>query len=128
VTRTAQGESGQATIEFALVLPLLLIVVTACVQLGLVLHNYLNLTDAVRAGGRVAAISRTAASPSGSTEAALRRAAGGLKTSDLAVQVTSTWQPGADVTVSATYPYRISIFGMAVRSGSLTSSTTERVE
>jgi hypothetical protein len=32
------------------------------------------------------------------------------------------------VTVSATYPYTLSIFGIAVTSGSLTSSTTERVE
>jgi Flp pilus assembly protein TadG len=123
-----QGESGQATLELALVLPLLLIVVTGCIQLGLVLHSYMNLTDAVRTGGRTAAISRTAVDPTAAAEAALRKAAGGLRAADVAVQVTSTWQPGADVTVTATYPYTISIFGIPVRSGSLTSSTTQRVE
>jgi hypothetical protein len=32
------------------------------------------------------------------------------------------------VTVTASYPYSISILGMVVKSGNLTSTTTERVE
>ena len=51
-----------------------------------------------------------------------------LKQSDLGVTVTSTWQPAADVKVVATYPYQISLLGMVVKSGSLSSTTTERVE
>ena len=31
--------------------------------------------------------------------------------------VTSTWQPSSDVTVTATYPYSISLLGMVVKSG-----------
>jgi Flp pilus assembly protein TadG len=123
-----RDESGQATLEFALVLPLLVTIVTAIVQLGLVLNTYLNLTDAVRAGGRVASVSRSVVNPAATTESALRRAATGLTPASLSVQVTSTWQAGADVTVTASYPYTISIFGIPVRSGSLTSATTQRVE
>jgi hypothetical protein len=40
----------------------------------------------------------------------------------------STWDSGADVTVTASYPYSISLLGIVVKSGQLSSKTTERVE
>lgn len=123
-----QDESGQATLELALVLPLLLMLVTAIVQIGMVMHDYLDLTDAVRTGGRAAAVSRTVANPAAAVEGSLRAAADGLTPASLAVTVTSTWQAGADVKVTATYPYTISIFGIPLHTGSLASSTTQRVE
>jgi len=58
----------------------------------------------------------------------VRASAQDLKQSDLSITVTSTWQPGADVAVKATYPYSISLLGMVVKSGRLSSTTTERVE
>jgi hypothetical protein len=44
------------------------------------------------------------------------------------VSVSSTWEQGEDVSVTATYPYSISLLGFVVKSGDLTSTTTERVE
>jgi hypothetical protein len=35
---------------------------------------------------------------------------------------------GGEVTVSATYPYEIKLFGIPVKNGLLTSTTKERVE
>jgi hypothetical protein len=35
---------------------------------------------------------------------------------------------GSDVTVTATYPYTIDLLGVIVKSGTLSASTTERVE
>jgi Flp pilus assembly protein TadG len=123
-----QDESGQATLELALVLPLLLMLVTAIVQIGMVMHDYLDLTDAVRTGGRAAAVSRTVANPAAAVEGSLRAAADGLTPAILAVTVSSTWQAGSDGKVTATYPYTISIFGIPLHTGSLASSTTQRVE
>lgn len=97
-------------------------------QLGLTFNNYLDLTDAVRSGARVAAVSRSVPDPNGASESAVRRAANGLTQTKLVVTVNSTWQPGSDVTVTGSYPYTLTIFGIPVHSGSLTSSTTERVE
>ena len=97
-------------------------------QFGLVFNRYLDLTDAVRAGARVAAVSRSVPSPDNTAKAAVRNAATGLDQSKLDVQVNSNWQPGSDVTVSGSYPYSLTIFGIPVHSGSLTSQTTERVE
>ncbi len=44
------------------------------------------------------------------------------------MQVTSTWQPGSDIEIAASYPYSLDIFGIVVKSGALTSTMRERVE
>ena len=46
-------------VEFAIVLPILLVLVFGIIQFGIVFNHYLTLTDAVRAGARQAAVSRT---------------------------------------------------------------------
>jgi Flp pilus assembly protein TadG len=123
-----QNEQGQSMTEFALVLPVLALILFAVIQFGIVFNNYVSLTDATRAGARKAAVSRQTSDPVGNAVAAVRASAKDLKQSDLNVTVTSTWQPTDDVSVSATYPYSISLLGMVVKSGRLTSTTTERVE
>jgi len=115
-------------VELAIVLPILIILVLGIIQFGIVYKNQLALTDAVRVGARQAAVSREAPDPVGNAEGALRSAAADLNQSDLNVSVSSSWVQGEDVTVSATYPYELNIFGLVVKSGSLTSETTERVE
>lgn len=60
---------GQSLVEFALVLPVLLLVLMGIFQFGIALNQYLVLTNAVNAGARAAALSRTsgqyASTPSG---------------------------------------------------------------
>jgi Flp pilus assembly protein TadG len=121
-------ERGQTMVEFAIVLPVLMLVVFAIIQFGILYNNFVALTDAVRAGARTAAVSRTAADPVGATIARVQSATGDLDQAKLSVTVTSGWQHGDDVTVAATYPYSIDLLGLIVQSGNLKSSTTERVE
>jgi Flp pilus assembly protein TadG len=124
-----RDERGQTLVEFALVLPLLALVLFAVIQFGIVYNNYISLTDAVRAGARKGAVSRFVSDPNGTTrQAVVDSASGDLSTSSLGVTVTSDWQPGDTVTVQATYPYSINLFGIVVASGNLTSRTVERVE
>ena len=52
------GEKGGALVEFALVLPVLLLVVTAITTFGIALNNYLQLTEAVGIGGQALSVSR----------------------------------------------------------------------
>jgi Flp pilus assembly protein TadG len=106
----------------------LLTIVFAIFQFGIAFHQYIELTDAVRAGARVAAVSATAADPVGASKAAVQSSASDLSLDPNAITVTSDWQSGHTVTVYAAFPYTISIFGIPVHSGSMTSSTTERVE
>jgi Flp pilus assembly protein TadG len=123
-----RDEQGQAMTEFAVVLPVIALVLFAIIQFGIAFNNYLTLTDAVRRGARTAAVSRQTGTGSADTVTAVKSAASDLTQTKLAVSVSSSWLPGSDVTVSATYPYSISLFGLVVASGNLKSSTTERVE
>jgi Flp pilus assembly protein TadG len=122
------NENGQTMVEFALVLPVLVVVLFGIIQFGTAFNNYVSLTDAARAGARVAAVSRQASDPVGTTVAKVKASAGDLDATQLGVTVTSDWLRGDDVTVKATYPYSISLLGVVVASGNLTSTTTERVE
>ena len=46
--------------EFALVFPILALLLFGVIQFGLVFNNYITMTDAIRAGARKAAVSRRA--------------------------------------------------------------------
>lgn len=115
-------------VEFALVLPILCLLLFGVIQFGIVFNNYVDLTDAVRAGARKAAVSRQDADPVGTATQAVVDSAGDITINPTKVSVTSDWQPGDDVTVQASYPYSISLLGIVVASGDLHSKTTERVE
>jgi len=126
--RIKRSQEGQALVEFALVAPLLFLILFGIVQFGIAFMNSVALTDAVRAGARKAAVSRSAADPTQSTKNAVLGAANDLDQSKVSITVTSNWQSGSNVTVDATYPYSINLLGIVVASGNLHSSTTERVE
>ena len=124
-----RDQRGQTIVEFALVLPLLMMILLAILQFGVLFRDYLAVTDAVRSGARKAAVSRSAPSPTTACENAVKNAAGDLNVADqLVVSCTSSWNAGEDVEVEATYPFEIDILGMVVKSGRFSSTTTERVE
>jgi Flp pilus assembly protein TadG len=125
---SVRNERGQAMTEFALVLPVLALLLFAVIQFGIAFNNHITVTDAARAGARKAAVSRGSGDPKRTAEAAVRASAAGLDQAQLDVVVDSSFQRGTDVTVSASYPYSISLLGLVVKSGQLTSTTTERVE
>ena len=66
-----RGEKGQTMVEFALILPILLVLMLGIAQFGITFNNYVTLTDAVRAGARKAAVSRNTSNPAGACEAAV---------------------------------------------------------
>jgi Flp pilus assembly protein TadG len=113
--------------EFALVLPLLVVLLFGIIQFGVTFNNYITLTDAVRAGTRKGAVSRHEKDPVGVTVEQVRAAGNDLKAADLAVTVESTWEAGDQVEVSASYPYAIKVLGLTIKSGRMHSTTTERV-
>ena len=131
-----RNQKGQAMVEFVIVAPILLLLVFGIIQFGILFNNYLTLTDAVRAGARQAAVSRTLPDQVGPATNRVIAASANLNVSNLAVTVTpldpatgtQSWVQGGDVTVKATYPYTLSLFGMPIKSGFMTSQTTERVE
>src|SRR2546421_10045949 len=123
-----RDERGQTMAEFAVVLPILVVLLFGIVQFGILFNNYVTLTDAARAGARAAAVSRNDSDPVGTATAAVRASANGLTQANLNVSIASSWDPGSDVTVTASYPYSIKLLGWVVTDGDLTTKTTERVE
>ena len=127
--RQMKDERGQTMVEFAIVVPLLLVIVFGIFQFGVLYNDYVALTDATRVGARKASVSRHEENPEAEAEAAVRSSAAGLTQDDLEVTVVATaWEHGEDVTVTATYPYEVNLLGLVVASGELESETTERVE
>jgi Flp pilus assembly pilin Flp len=126
--RRLRDEKGQTMVEFALALPILLLIMFGVIQFGIVYNDYVTLTDATRAGARKAAVSRHEADPEGVTIEAVENSASGLDLDDLEVGVSGTFEHGEDVTVEGCYPYDIDLLGIVVASGDLCSETTERVE
>jgi len=107
------------------------------VDFGITYNHYLSLTDAVRAGARVAAVSRSAGDPVGTVQTAVTNAANGLSftgspsvtwTCPAGTPSPCTMTAGQSVTVSAKTPYKLAIFGLTLMSGNLSSTTTERIE
>ncbi len=124
-----RSQRGQTMVEFAMVLPILALLLFGVIQFGIAFNNYITLTDAVRAASRKAAVSRQSPTRDADIQTALSDSASDLDASKLsAPTVTSTWQHGDPVTVCATYPYDINLLGMVVASGNLKSCTKERVE
>ena len=125
-----RGERGQTAVEFALVAPLLVVLLLGIIQFGIAFHNYVTITDAARAGARKAIVARFSGLSTTDIQQAVRDAASDLDQSQLGITVSDpTWStPGSDVTVTVTYPYSINLLGWVVKSGDLTSTMKERLE
>ena len=114
--------------EFAITLPILAMLLFGVIQFGIAFNHYLTLTDATRAGARKAVVSRRSGDPEGDCLKAIRFAATDLDWNKVEPTCDSDWESGSDVFVRATYPYSISLLGINIASGRMTSTTTERVE
>lgn len=99
------GTRGSAAVEFALVLPLLLVVGLALLQVGLLAKDQLVVQEAARAGARQAAVS----SDDGSVRDAVADAGGGLDRSRLTVSVSRDEASDGPVTVVVAYEAPIAI-------------------
>ena len=153
-----RAESGQALVEFALVLPILMLLIVGIIKGGLLYNNYLQLTDSVRTGARVLAIERGQGGPCGAAANQVISAAGGLTGSNISMSMTeypegpldapnlvytpSAYPPpptdtcpftltsGSAVTITASYPCDLTIMGVNFVPGGchVTATATERVE
>ena len=58
VFKLRKNEKGQSLVEFALILPLLLLLIMAIVQFGVVFNGYITVSNAAREGARVGIIEK----------------------------------------------------------------------
>ncbi|MGX6603365.1 TadE/TadG family type IV pilus assembly protein [Micromonosporaceae bacterium Da 78-11] len=103
VERPARGESGAAAVELAIVLPTMLLLIFGLIDFGRVMQQQIQLTEAVREGARVGALSGTIAD--------VKTQVSGVVGSDVTVTYTtvaacsSASAAGADAIVVATRPF-----------------------
>jgi Flp pilus assembly protein TadG len=121
-------EQGQTLTEFAIVLPLLVVLLFAIIQFGIVFNNYVALTDAARAAARKGAVSRNSNDPKGDCEAQGAASAGDLDPAKLKLTCSSPFTIDSDVQVDASYPYSVTLFGYPLIAGDLKTVMKERVE
>lgn len=140
-----RGEDGQALIEFALCLPVLLLVLFGLCTFGVAFSNYLVLEDATNVGARQLAISRSQTTdPCSTTSSSVFAAAPNLTRANMAFSyvvngssftgtsctgAASSMVQGATAKITVTYPcslvsYRWN-FGPSC---SLTASTAELIQ
>jgi len=123
----ARSEGGTAAVEFALVLPLVLVVALALVQTGLLVRDRLLVESAARAGARAAAVQED----DSAIRSAALAAAPSLEESAVELAVTRAGVRGEPVTVAVRYlasvrvPFVDWLFGDSI---GMTTSTTARQE
>lgn len=94
---------GSATVEFALVLPLVLTMALALLQVGLLVKDRLVVEEAARAGARQAAVS----GDDGATRQAVIDAGASLDPDGLTVGIERGTEAGSAVTVTVSYEDRV---------------------
>ncbi|MBA3267132.1 MAG: pilus assembly protein [Acidimicrobiia bacterium] len=119
------GEEGQSTVELALVLPLVALVLLAVVQVGLIVRDQVMVVHAAREAAREAAVEPN---PDAARRAAL--AGAGLEGERLDVAVSGRGAAGSRVRVEVRYraPTRVPLVGVALGDLSLEATATMRVE
>lgn len=118
------NESGAAAVEFALVLPILVLILFGVIEFGGVYNAQLMVTGAAREAARAMALDGVAAD----AQSVARDAAVGIDPADLEVAIApATCAAGTDVTVTVTYdrPFLTGLFGASVK---LTGLATRRCQ
>ena len=153
--RLLLAERGAAVAEFALVLPVLALLIFGIAKFGILFNNYIEMTDAVSSAERIFSTSRTVTTPYSSAVTVLAGTAAQLNAGSITVTAsvngttcatsaangTTTSGDGACSTalsaaagkvssMTATYPCDLTIYGFNFAGGTctLTSQAQERVE
>ena len=129
-----RGDRAQSTAELAVFLPVLVTILYVVIQFGQVYMQYQEVSAATSEGARQASTMAGVAEPGRtSTITSTVRAGTSLgaattfSSSGLTVSVASTWTPGSPVTVTSTYPASVTILGVTLYSGKLTTKRTARI-
>lgn len=123
--RQGGDERGQSTVELAMLLPVVVVLLLAVLQVGVVGRDLLLVTHAAREAARAAA---TDPAPNAARQAAI--SATGLPDDRLTVIARGRGEPGSRVQVTVSYRARtaVPLIGRLVGERTLRASATMRVE
>lgn len=128
--KSLRNQKGQSLIEFAIILPLLLLILMSIAEFGMMLNSYLTIRNACREGARSGIV--------GSFDADIKSTIVGtspsLEEADLTINITPSYgnrKSGDPLTVSLSYKYHLTvpiISGLLNNTVILNSQTTMRIE
>ena len=141
---TGGNERGGSFVEFTLVMPILMLILTGIASFGITLHNFLVLTNGVNIGAQVLSISRgQTTDPCATAYAAISAAAPSLNTglsltfvingstyaaTKTCTAGTSNMVQGASAQITATYPCTLTVYSMVFPTCSLQTQIAEPVQ
>ncbi len=121
----AEGDEGQASVELALLLPVVVLLLLAVLQVGLLARDVVLVTHASREAARAAATD-----PRPHAAKAAAASSSGLQADRLSVTVMDRGAPGDRVRVEVVYraETRVPLIGLLLGERTIRSSATMRVE
>jgi Flp pilus assembly protein TadG len=147
------GDSGNALVEFALILPVLLLLTTGVLIFGVAMNNYIQLTNAVSVGARtLVANAGVTTNPCQMGATAIENAAPALTAANMTFSfvfngvaynnkstcssastltgAAGNLTSGTSLTVTATYPLNLSVYGKVfnLQNAVLSATSTEFVQ
>ena len=106
--KSLKNQKGQALVEFAIILPILMLLVMGIFQFGMMLNSYLTIENASREGARAGII--------GSSDAEIQNliisTSPSLEPENLTVTITpseTNRKSGDTLTVKVTYNYKLTV-------------------
>jgi len=130
VRNLLKNKKGQALVELALVLPILILLLMGTMEFGRIFHSYLVITNASREGARAGVVGLD----DSGIKSSVRGVATSLSLSDTQINITPGYgsrSRGVPLTVQVNYSVSLvtPMLGVAVPNPfPLTASTTMRVE
>lgn len=130
ILKNLKNQKGQALVEFAIVLPILLMLVMGIIQFGMMLNSYLAIENASREGARAGIVG----SADTEIESLIIASSPSLDPAYLTVSLTpseANRRSGDTLTVTVTYNYKftIPIISSIFNDGKmLTGQTSMRIE
>ena len=128
--RSFKSQKGQSLVEFALILPIVILILMGILEYGLMLNSYLSINNASREGARLGAVGGTDIE----IDAKEKNILPTLKSGDIIVVITpseATRARGESISVAINYNYHSTIPIISNITGEtvvLTAQTIMRVE
>jgi Flp pilus assembly protein TadG len=134
--RRILDERGQALVEFALLAPVLVLILIGVIQVGTWIFTDVNLSSGTREAGRLLANSKNDAAAIADVENRLKQNLdSGIDTSKLQYSFSPTpagstplWPTGTTVTLTVSYPDQMRVMGVPLGSPNMTASAQVRIQ
>lgn len=129
--RRLLDERGASLVEFAVILPVLLLVLLGTIQIGIFMYTTVDVRQATSEGGRLLTTLRNDSTATQDVENRIAASVGGeVDHSKLTYAFSSPapWAPGTTVTMKVTYQAALTVMGIDISDGPITATAKVTVE